>query len=332
MNSYFHKKIEKNSQQVNRYIISLLYGKPDDLYEAASSYIHSGGKRLRPLMVIKSCEMFNGSRLKALPAAAAVELIHNFSLVHDDIMDNDEIRHNIETVHRKYGLPLAILAGDTLFSMAFHVISYQGMKNKIPYENIVQMISKLSYACVQVCEGQALDVSFSKNKEFPTEIEYIDMINKKTAALFQASCALGALSSGAKNKDVKNMDNFGKNIGIAFQLIDDLIGIIGDPKFTGKAVGNDLREGKKTYPILLALNTANESDRQTILDVFGKRTSSEKIKNAVKIISALQIEDKVRKKAISHMKMAEKAIQNYPDLGPKKTLVEIANFIVKRSR
>ncbi len=275
--------------------------------------------------------MFNGNKRTAIPTAASVELIHNFSLVHDDIMDNDEMRHNIKTVHKQYGLPLAIIAGDTLFSIAFHVLSYYGIKNKLPFENIAKMISNLSSACVQVCEGQALDVSFSKDREFPTENQYIEMINKKTAALFQASCGLGALSANANDNDVKNMENFGKNIGIAFQLIDDLIGVIGDPKATGKAVGNDLREGKKTYPILLALNSTNESEKKIILDVFGKKTSTEKLKNAVRIISSLEIDDKVRKKAFSHMEVARKSIKNYPDLEPKKTLVEIANFIVNRS-
>src|SRR5918993_883047 len=209
--------IKNSIHKINNYFLSFLSGEPAELYEASAHYIRSGGKRLRPIMVIKSCEMFGGSQEDALPAASAVELIHNFSLVHDDIMDNDDLRHGKPTVHKNFGLPLAILSGDLLFSQEYN---------------------------------------------FPTENEYIQMIAKKTAALFEVSCSLGALSSkNFTEKDVNNMADFGKNSGIAFQLIDDLIGISGNTKETGKAVGNDIREGKKTYPILLSINKASEMER-----------------------------------------------------------------------
>src|ERR687896_1918333 len=149
--------IESNASNVNEFILSSLEGKPKELYSASAHYIASGGKRLRPFIVIKSCEMFGGSAKKAMPAAPAVELVHNFSLVHDDIMDNDNMRHNVPTVHSSYGIPLAILAGDILFSKAFQLLSVVGLKEGISDKSISEMVSRLSTACINVCEGQALD-------------------------------------------------------------------------------------------------------------------------------------------------------------------------------
>ena len=284
-------------------------------------------------MVIKSCEMFGGNQQDALPAASAVEFIHNFSLVHDDIMDNDDLRHGIPTVHTSFGLPLAILSGDILFSKAFQILSSITVKS-IKDSSLLSMIRRLSSACVDICEGQYKDIQFSSGLNFPSEDEYIEMISKKTAALFKVSCSLGALSSrNATEKDVNNMADFGKNSGIAFQLIDDLIGIAGQSKETGKAVGNDIREGKKTYPILLLIKKASEVERAEILKVFGKADCDiVSLKKAIDIISSLQIEKIVRKNAIHYIEKATVALVNYEDSEPKKTLQELSNYIVERSK
>jgi geranylgeranyl diphosphate synthase type I len=159
------------------------------------------------------------------------------------------------------------------------------------------------------------------------------MIGKKTAALFEVSCALGALSAANHTeRDVANLSSFGKNIGIAFQLVDDLIGVIGDPKLTGKAAGNDIREGKKTYPILLALSNSNVKDRDKILKIFGSKTASgEDIKEAVKVISDIGIEQDVRNAARKHMNDALKAIEGYGDSDARRSLQFSAEFVVGRS-
>ncbi|MDQ5842577.1 MAG: polyprenyl synthetase family protein, partial [Thermoproteota archaeon] len=243
-------ELESYASTVNNFILAFVEGKPKELYQASSHYIRTGGKRLRPFMVLKGCEMLGGSAERALPAAAAVELVHNFTLVHDDIMDNDEMRHGAATVHRYYGMPLAILAGDILFSKAFELLTFNCRKAGISDKSVIDMVEHLSFACTEICEGQATDVEVASSPKFPTVQHYIDMIGKKTATLFEVSCALGALSSpNHTTSDIRNLSSFGRNIGIAFQLIDDLIGVIGDPKLTGKAAGNDIREGKKTYPI-----------------------------------------------------------------------------------
>lgn len=333
MNDETKKEIESHIITVNDFISSSLVGKPIELYQASSHYIQSGGKRLRPVMTIKSCEMFGGTKIDALPAASAVEFIHNFSLVHDDIMDNDDFRHGILTVHKHYGLPLAILSGDILFSKAFQILSYN-TNDSLTKTSLVKMLRRLSTACVDICEGQAQDMHLSKLDSFPTEEEYIEMVSKKTAALFEVSCSLGVLSSkDALDNDVQNLALFGKNSGIAFQLIDDLIGIKGDSKHTGKTVGNDVREGKKTFPILLSINNVESIKREKILKVFGNKYSNPSdVAEAVNIISSLQIEKTVRDVAMKYVDRAIDSISSYKDSHSKKMLLEILLFIVNRSK
>jgi geranylgeranyl diphosphate synthase type I len=328
-------ELESNASSVNQYILSSLKGDPVELYRASSHYIISGGKRLRPFLLIKSSEMFGGNLRRALPAAAAVELVHNFSLVHDDIMDNDDMRHSVQTVHKHYGMPLAILAGDILFSKAFELLAVHGRAKGIPEKAICEMVVKLSSACIQVCEGQATDVQLASmnNKLSFDSPQYINMISKKTAALFELSCALGVLSApNSSAVDVERLSWFGRNIGIAFQLVDDLIGITGDPKLTGKAVGNDLREGKKTYPILLALRNAKGENRSKILKIFGrKNASASDLKEAVGTISTIGIEKEIRLAARTHIEKAVQSLADYADSEAKRALESSASFIVERS-
>ncbi|HZD33851.1 MAG TPA: polyprenyl synthetase family protein [Nitrososphaeraceae archaeon] len=326
------EEIESTAAEMDKYILARLKGTPTELYSASAHYINSGGKRLRPFMVVKACEMFEGTKFRALPAAASVELIHNFSLVHDDIMDNDDVRHNVPTVHRSYGVPLAILAGDVLFSKAYQMIVENCSKLDISNTRICDMVSRLSNACVDVCEGQALDLGMALGDRFVNEQEYISMITKKTAALFGLSCALGVLSAPVSTeKDVSALSQFGKNVGVAFQLIDDLIGVIGDARLTGKSVGNDLREGKKTLPILLALKMSSIGIREKILRVFASRNASRlEIEDAVTAISSLGIEEAVRDNARQHIQEAMESISHYDDSMAKRKMVASAFFIVER--
>jgi geranylgeranyl diphosphate synthase, type I len=327
--------LESNAVHVNEYILSYLDGTPKELYLASSHYISSGGKRLRPYIVLKVSELFGGTSRKAMPAAAAVELIHNFSLVHDDIMDNDEVRHNVPTVHASYGVPLAILAGDILFSKAFQMMAVGGLKEGIAEKSISEMVSRLSTACINVCEGQAIDMqmaSDAKASQSYSQSDYIHMIEKKTASLFELSCSLGVLSTdNSEAVDLERLSAFGKKIGIAFQLVDDLIGIAGDPLITGKAVGNDIREGKKTFPMVLVLEKADFNERNKLLKIFGSRkTTDEELKKAIRIISNLGIEEEIRSLAETYVLQALESLEAYPDSAPKKALQTSAGFIIRR--
>jgi geranylgeranyl diphosphate synthase type I len=260
-------------------------------------------------------------------AASAVEMVHNFSLVHDDIMDNDEMRHGVPTVHKKYGMPLAILAGDVLFSKAFQIIS----DSKLSPNATTQLVSRLAKACVDICEGQLLDVKMADERKIPSQAEYITMIGKKTAALFDVSCAMGAICASNKSKDISNLSSFGRNLGIAFQITDDLIGVMGDPKITKKPVGNDLREGKKSLPILMAIKLAKGKDKKIILKAFGNSKITRKdLNKAVEVIRSLGIEESVRKQAQKYSEKAEKSLSKYSG-SAKSELITLLDFVVKRS-
>ncbi len=321
------KPIEKNAKIVNKFLNSKLKGNPKKLYDAAGHLIVHGGKRLRPYMVITSCQILGGKVSNAMLAASAVEMVHNFTLVHDDIMDNDEMRHGVPTVHKKFGMPIAILAGDVLFSKAFQIIS----ESKLSANATTKLVSRLSKACVDVCEGQLLDVKMANEKKIPTQAEYITMICKKTAALFDVSCAMGAICATNKPNDISNLSSFGRNLGIAFQITDDLIGVMGDPKVTKKPVGNDLREGKKSLPILMAIKSAKGKNEKTILKAFGNsKATKNDLNKAVGVIRSLGIEENVRKQALKYAEKAEKSLAKYS--GSAKTeLITLLDFVVKRS-
>ena len=320
--------IKKNAKFVNKFLRKELNGDPKQLYDAASHLIIHGGKRLRPYLVLKSCQMLGGKQSDAISAASAVEMIHNFTLVHDDIMDNDEMRHGVTTTHKKFDIPLAILAGDVLYSKAYNTIS---SKSKLSSNYTTQLVSKLSKACIEICEGQVNDIKFAENKKIPTEKEYIKMIEKKTAVLFEVSCAMGAICAKRKQKDVKNLSAFGKNLGIAFQITDDLIGIIGDSKITKKPVGNDIREGKKSLPIILAIKKARGQNRTKIMRVFGNSgASKQQINLAVNVIRSLGVEKEVRDVALKYAQRAEKSISSYTG-SAKNEMAGLLNFVTKRS-
>jgi len=321
------KQIENNAKIVNKYLNSKLKGNPKKLYDAAGHLIVNGGKRLRPYMVITSCQILGGKSSTAMIAASAVEMVHNFTLVHDDIMDNDEMRHGVPTVHKKFGMPIAILAGDVLFSKAFQIIS----ESKLSPNANTHLISRLAKACVDVCEGQLLDIKMADEKRIPTEAEYITMIGKKTAALFDVSCAMGAICATNRPKDISNLSDFGRNLGIAFQITDDLIGVMGDPKVTKKPVGNDLREGKKSLPILMAIKLAKGNEEKTILKAFGNSKISKKdLNKAVEVIRSLGIEEKVRNQALKYAEKSEKSLIKYKGTA-KIELTALLDFVVKRS-
>ena len=321
------KQIENNAKIVNKYLNSKLNGNPKKLYDAAGHLIVNGGKRLRPYMVIRSCQILGGKSSTAMISASAVEMVHNFTLVHDDIMDNDEMRHGVPTVHKKFGMPIAILAGDVLFSKAFQIIS----ESKLSPNANTHLISRLAKACVDVCEGQLLDIKMADEKRIPTEKEYITMIDKKTAALFDVSCAMGAICATNKPKDISNLSTFGRNLGIAFQITDDLIGVMGDPKVTKKPVGNDLREGKKSLPILMAIKLAKGNEKKIILKAFGNSKISKKdLNRAVEVIRSLGIEEKVRNQALKYAEKSEKSLTKYKGTA-KVELVALLDFVVKRS-
>lgn len=304
---------------VDRRMASSVRGSPPRLYGAAMHLIRHGGKRLRPRMAEASAQVFGGSARQASAAAAAVEMVHNFTLIHDDIMDNDERRHGVPTVHEKYGQPLAILAGDVLFSKAFEEIASAGTPARA-----AESARRLARACVEVCEGQAQDMAMAGSDRIPTVREYLGMVGKKTAALFEVSCALGAIAGGARARGVEDMAAFGRNLGVAFQVTDDLIGVLGDPRRTGKPVGNDLREGKKSLPVIEALRRADRRQKKAVLRcVTGRRPGRAQVSEAVRIIRELGVEDAMRARAARHASEARGRLSGRGGPGAAKLLAAL---------
>lgn len=320
-------RLARNASGVNADLRTSVRGKPTHLYDAAYHLIKSGGKRLRPHLVLTCSEMLGGSRRKAIHAAAAIEMVHNFTLVHDDIMDNDAVRHGVKTVHKKFGEPVAILAGDVLFSKAFA----KALKSPVSDAVKAGLVRTIANACVEVCEGQAMDIGMALGSKFPTRAQYITMVDKKTAALFEAACTMGALCAGASKRDVANVAKFGKSMGIAFQITDDIIGAMGDPKVTKKPVGNDLREGKKSLPILLALQKADRAQARAIRSCFGNsRASAAALGRAVSAMRESGAEDAARESASRYARTAQKALLSYRG-GPARDLAALLQGVVERS-
>ncbi len=324
-------EIKATAKMIDNYIIANIKGEPESLYNASLHYIVNGGKRLRPFLTIKSASIFIDKLDMILPIASAIEITHNFTLIHDDIIDNDELRHNVPTVHKAYDLPLAILAGDLLIVKAFHFIIEDAIRAGLDKSIAIEISKRLAESCIAVSEGQVLDITFAKKKEFPSTEQYIDMIKKKTGALFEVSAEIGALAAGANREDIKLLANYGMNLGIAFQLVDDLIGVAGDPSLTMKPVGNDIREGKKTLPILLAMNKVDKEIQQEILEVFGnKQTGNGSIKHIVDIIINTGIDDEVRRTAKSYVDQALDSIKEYQG-SDVYVLRALAEFVVERT-
>ncbi|WP_373286774.1 polyprenyl synthetase family protein [Sulfodiicoccus acidiphilus] len=251
-------------------MLSVLEGR-GPLYEAARHTLLGGGKRLRPLILVAVSDILGGEREKALYAGASVEVLHSFTLVHDDIMDQDQLRRGKPTVHVLWGVPMAILAGDLL-----HVKSYQLIQMALrgkSSETVLRALDTLTRAVVVISEGQAKDMEFESRSDV-TEAEYIDMISKKTAELFATSAELGGVLAEADEDKLRKLREYGINLGIAFQIADDILGLTGDEKELGKPVFSDIREGKKTILVIKALHEGSERQRKIILTALGNRSSS----------------------------------------------------------
>ena len=233
-------------------------GYPPSLYEPVDYIMHLGGKRVRPVLALIACDLFGKNPIKALPAAMAVEIFHNFSLVHDDIMDDAPLRRGQPTVHEKYSANTAILSGDVML-----VKAYQALEQVADPRQKSDLFKIFSQVAVEVCEGQQMDMDFEKREAVAIQ-EYIKMIELKTAALLAGSLQMGAILADVSPKEVDTLGQVGRNIGIAFQLQDDYLDTFGDPAFFGKKVGGDIVQNKKTYLFLKALEVANETQKEEL--------------------------------------------------------------------
>ena len=240
----YQQKIEEGILNLN------LPSYPTHLYEPINYILAIGGKRLRPTLVFIGCDLFNGDLNDALKPALAIEVFHNFTLMHDDIMDEAPLRRGKETVHKRWNLPIAILSGDAMFVKA------QQLMMHVPDNNLRIILDTFNKTALEVCEGQQMDMDFESMK-IVTIPNYIQMIRLKTAVLLGCSLKIGALIAGANELQANTIYNIGLNLGIAFQLQDDILDVYGDPNKFGKQVGGDIIANKKTFLLLKALELAS---------------------------------------------------------------------------
>jgi len=254
--------IEKYQEEFVKYLEEYSnFKEPKGLYEPIDYILGLGGKRLRPVLTLMTADIFNGDYKKALNAALSVEVFHNFSLVHDDIMDDAPLRRGEKTVHEKWDINTGILSGDAMLIMAYQLFeNYESTT----FQSLAKLFGKTA---LEVCEGQQYDVDFETRNDV-TIPEYLKMIEYKTAVLVGAAMKMGAIVAHASEDDQNNIYEFGRNLGIAFQLQDDYLDAFGDPKTFGKQVGGDVIENKKTYLYLKALEFSNESDRLELSQLF----------------------------------------------------------------
>lgn len=302
--------------------------KPEELYQAAYHLPLAGGKRLRPVIAMLACEAVAGSYDQIIPFGISIEVTHNFTLVHDDIMDNSTLRRNIPTVHKKFGEPTAILAGDLLFAKAF--------ESMIHYADDGTVWSTLNTLLIQgiidVCEGQQLDMNF-ETRSLVSREEYIEMIGKKTAALFMISAEGGAVAAKASSPVQKALRNYGYQLGLAFQIQDDVLDMSSTEKALGKDIGNDIRNGKKTLIAVHALEHARGNHQKILSENFGNpHATDEQVHSVYEVFKEVGSISYARETANKYGSDAKVSLQSIIDSPAKQILEALVDYAITREK
>jgi geranylgeranyl diphosphate synthase type I len=323
------KELKRRADIFNRELEKYLKnGYPKILYDATKHLPMAGGKRLRPCISMLSCEAVSGDAKQVMPFAVALELIHSFTLVHDDIMDKSHLRRNLPTVHMKFGEGTAIIAGDLLFAKSF-----EAMHN---ISSDLSIFKELDYGLVrcveEICEGQQLDMDFEKRKNV-TENEYLEMIQKKTAILFMFSAEGGAIIGGGTKEEISALMEYGRSLGLGFQIWDDYLDISSDERILGKDIGNDIRNGKKTLIAVHSLNNAVGNDKKLLEKIFGNRNASEQdVKRVFNLFRESKSVEYAKNTALKYNAKAKKALDVLDDSDTKEILIELADYSIKREK
>lgn len=300
---------------------------PALLYEPIRYFLNLGGKRLRPALLMESCVLMGGNLQEAIGPALAVELFHNFTLLHDDIMDEAPLRRNQATVHTRYNSSIAILSGDALF-----VLAYQQLLHTRP-QALPELLTLFNQTALEVCEGQQLDMDLASMEEVKID-DYLQMIALKTSVLLAASLKMGALIAGANHADADLLYRFGKSLGIAFQIQDDILDIFGDPEKFGKQPGGDILSNKNTFLKLKAFELADEAQKNELKAAYALNSSSqaqEKVEQVTRLFETLGVKALTEAEKERHLTDALQALEavNMPESG-KSGLRQYARFLVDR--
>ena len=298
---------------------------PSNLYDPVSYILTLKGKRLRPILTLMATDIFSNSYKAGLDAALAVEVFHNFSLVHDDIMDSAELRRGNKTVHKKWNVSTGILSGDVMLIQAYQLFeNYEG-------EVFVDLAKLFSKTAIEVCEGQQYDVDFETRDNVKTS-DYLKMITYKTAVLLGASMKMGAIIARASKEDQNKIYDFGKYLGIAFQLQDDYLDAFGDETKFGKKIGGDILENKKTYLYLKAIEFLSEEKKNQLLELYANNNSSEdKIKTTKALFKESGSVDYTVKEIKKYTNSAFEILESLNISAEKKKLLyEFGNSLMDR--
>ncbi len=303
-----------------------VYGKPEGLYQPIAYTLEQGGKRLRPMLALMSAQTFGGDPDKALPAAIAIEIFHNFTLLHDDIIDEAPLRRGRETVYKKWNINTAILSGDTMFAIAY------GQLCSSETAMLPALMKVFTKTAIEVCEGQQYDIDFETSGDVSIDA-YLNMIRLKTAVLLAASLKIGAITANASEADADRIYSFGENLGIAFQLQDDLLDAFGNEEVFGKKTGGDILTNKKTYLYLKALECAAADDRKMLAELYSRRDmeDGEKIGKVLQIFRRADIEKQTEELIMDYF---NRAILLLAEINlseeAKKPLLSLAETMLKR--
>lgn len=296
---------------------------PESLYRPAEYFLELGGKRVRPVCCLMGNELFDEILPDTWQVATAIELFHNFTLIHDDIMDKAPLRRGMETVHTKYGEPTALLAGDVMLVVAYDYL------NKVKSGHFHRIISLFNATAKEVCEGQQLDMDFEKQATVSLDA-YLKMIELKTSVLLAASLKLGAVLGGAGEGNLHHIYEFGKNLGIAFQVQDDYLDCFGDPAKFGKQTGGDILSNKKTFLLIRALETATGKDQQELTELLNSNPA-DKVQRVLAIYKntgvdqwAMELKNKFLNQALQHLDDIAVLSKR------KEPLKQLADFLIQR--
>jgi geranylgeranyl diphosphate synthase, type II len=320
--------LEKYHYIFNHYLAQNAFNEaPSELYEPVNYILNLGGKRLRPLLVLMGANLFDDNFEKALPAAFSVEIFHNFTLLHDDIMDEAPLRRGKPTVHARFGTNTGILSGDVMLIYAYHFL------NKIePNDLKSKLFTIFNKMAIEVCEGQQYDMNFESRNDVTLD-EYIRMIELKTSVLIAAAFQMGALIGGASDEDSFQLYEFGRNFGIAFQIQDDILDTFGDPEKFGKKVGGDIVQNKKTYLVLKSYELANDTQRYDLHRLMTTPTEDEtvKIETVRDLFQELDVLNYAQTAMYQFLEKSFKALDSTPlSIARKNELKEWANDLMLR--
>lgn len=325
--STLEKKIQNYHRRIQQSFAKIVsQPEPALLYDAMRYALSSPGKLLRPTLLLLSCEAVGGNSSKAMNAAVALELIHNFTLVHDDIMDRDSLRRGRETVYKKWDESVAILAGDGLLVLAFSLLADSNWpQSKLIFLHFCRSI-------LEVCEGQALDKEF-ENRPTITVDEYFHMINKKTGKLFELACETGAIIGGGDRNQIIALKKYGSQIGRAFQIQDDLLDVIGEESILGKDIGSDLKARKKTYLIAHALQFADKEQSEKLNRLlFDNKIDADTIQKIITLLNEIGTITSAREEIDRCLKAAADCLEVLPNRKAKQYLSTLLQQIASRNR